>query len=359
MNPAESSWPILFGHLLELPVSTPPWLVASLGLILIYLVVILPSSVLIAYLDRKLGADFQARVGPNRSGPAGIFQPVADFLKLLQKDAVRRGNKEKIWLALQSMALYSTVAVLPLGSLCLLVDTDMSSFLPFWAALLVALGTLFLGFSQKTAAGWLGGVRVAAQAMAAAFPALVSILCAGVKVGGFRWSLFAKAQGAIPFFWTAFSNPFQFVAFVVFVISGLILLGIPPMDAPLSNPDLQGGISSRFFGRNLGLFQLGRFYSFFLWSVIAVVLFLGAWILPESLVNALNESQNFQALQILELLWLLGKTFGLMILVIWVARVNPRSRVDQITDFAWKILSPSAIGALVGASLWAAWSASG
>ena len=178
MNSLQSTLGI-WKQTLGLPGGTPEWLVASIGLFLIYAFVILPGGAVMSFIDRKFGADFQARVGPNRSGPAGILQPIADLLKLLQKQTVKTWNwREALWLAVHTMALYSTVAVIPLGSSAVLVNTDMSAFIPFWAALVLALGTMLLGFSLGTVNGWFGGVRIAAQALAGALPALVSILCA-------------------------------------------------------------------------------------------------------------------------------------------------------------------------------------
>ena len=258
-SPSIPLWRALFG--LE---SAPTWLAAILGLACTYWFVIIPSAAAISYLDRKLGADFQARVGPNRAGPAGMLQPLADFLKLLQKHAFRSLNwRESLWFSIHTMALYSTVAVLPLGSLALFVDTDMSAFIPFWAALVLAMGTMLLGLSQENVQGWLGGVRVAAQAVTGAFPALVALICVGVKVGGFRWSAIAGSQGFSPLSWTIFSDPFQCLAAAIFLVSGLVLLSIPPMDAGLSMADLHGGVASHLYGRRLVLFRLGRFYGFF------------------------------------------------------------------------------------------------
>ncbi len=340
-----------------LPVATPPWIIASLGLAAIYVLVIFPSGAVMAFIDRKLSADFQARVGPNRAGPNGMFQPLADLIKLLQKQRLHKWNwRESVWLGIHTMALYSTVAVIPLGSSAVLVNTDMSAFLPFWAALVLALGTMLLGFSQRSVTGWFGGVRVASQALAGALPALVCLICAGVHAGSFRWEAFARIQGASPLSWTAFSGfPFELVAFVVFVVSGLVLLGVPPMDGGLSTVDIHGGVASDLSGRRLTLFRLGRFYGFFLWCLISTVLFLGAWNLPFGVAEALREKGDYAFLEILELTWLLLKTFALMTLVILIARVNPRGRVDQTTDFAWRVLSPFALAALIGAGLWAGW----
>lgn len=343
---------------MSLPTGTPAWIVATIGIFLIYAIVILPSGAVMAFIDRKLSADFQARVGPNRAGPAGAFQPLADLLKLLQKEPAREWSwSETLWLGVHTMALYSTVAVVPLGSSAILVNTDMSAFLPFWSVLVLALGTMLLGFSQKTVNGWFGGVRLAAQTLAGAFPSLICLLCVGIRAGSFRWTDFALVQGGSPLHWSAFSNPFQFVAFIVFVASGLVILNVPPMDGGLSLADLNGGVSSDLSGRRLSLFRLGRFYGFFVWSVIAVVLFLGAWTLPFGLSDHFAGAGSYVLLELLELSWLLFKTFSLMMVLIWIARVTPRARVDQTTDFAWKVLSPFSLGALIGASFWAGWRA--
>ncbi len=358
-TPELHGWVVIIGNFLGLPEGTPGWILSMLGLALIYLVVILPSGAILSFLERKISADLQARVGPSRIGAAGFLQPAADLLKLLQKDDLHQDNwKETLWLTFHAMALYSTVAVIPLGSMVLMVDTDMSALIPFWSVLVLALGTILLGFSQKSVSGWFGGVRVAAQALVGSVPALVSLLCAGVYAGGFRWSGFAAAQSASPLGWTILARPpFNFIAFVIFVISGLIVLCAPPMDVALSGADTHGGVSSGLYGRKLPLFRMGRFYGFFLWSVICVVIFLGAWILPFEIGDSLRGSGHLELLQVLELVWLLAKTFVLMLLVSGVARVSPRGRVDQVTDFSWKVLSPVSLFALIGSCLWALWGA--
>jgi NADH-quinone oxidoreductase subunit H len=358
MMNSDNSWVVAWCNSLGFPQGMPEWIYALISLLCTYSFVVVPAATLISYFDRKLSADLQARVGPNRAGPGGLFQPLADLLKLLQKETRKEWSwRENLWLSVHTMALYSTLAVMPLGSVALLVDTEMSAFLPFWSALVLALGTMLLGLSQGSVPGWFGGIRVAAQTLAGSFPALVALLCAGVHAGSFRWSILAKSQGFSPWTWTCMSNPFQAIAFVVFVMSGLVLLAIPPLDGGLSMSDIHGGVSSHLYGRRLSLFKFGRFYGFFFWCVIAVVLFLGAWVIPYRISDGLRQSHALLILAIIELSWLLTKTFTLMLFIVWVARVNPRSRVDQITDFAWKVLSPFALASLVGSAIWAGWRA--
>ena len=318
-----------------------PSMKVLVSLLSIFFLIVLPSGAFLSYMSRKITADFQARMGPNRSGPIGILQPLADFLKLLQKEPQLESSwRENFWLGVHTMALYSTLAVMPLGSFALLVDTQMSAFLPFWSALVLSLGTMLLGLSQGSVPGWFGGIRVAAQSLAGSFPALIALLCAGLRAGSFKWSVLAQSQGFSPWTWTCLSNPFEMLALVIFVISGLVLLAVPPLDGGLSMSDIHGGVASHLSGRKLSLFRFGRFYSFFFWSLITVVLFLGAWCLPETLTSELKNRNLEKILSFLELAWLLSKTFLLMSIIVWVACANPRSRVDQITDFAWNVLSP-------------------
>ncbi len=329
-----------------------PFFVA-VALLMGFAFIVIPISACLSLFERKFAAGLQARVGPNRSGPAGLFQPLADLLKLLRKESRAVWTwRETAWLTLHTMALYSTFAVLPLGSAALLVDTDMSALLPFWSALVLALGTLLLGLDQGTIQGWLGGIRVAAQAIAGAFPAFVGLLCVGIRVGSFRWTEIAASQGAFPQNWGIFADPFQWIAFGAFLVGGLILMSVAPLDAALSISDIHGGVLSKLSGRKLSLFRLGRFYGFFLWTTITVVLFFGGWTLPGFLVSALGDESGRTLIHLLELGVLLVKTLFLMTVILWIAKVTPRPRVDQITDLSWKVLSPFALFALIGLAFW-------
>jgi NADH:ubiquinone oxidoreductase subunit H len=227
----------------------------------------------------------------------------------------------------------------------------MSALLPFWATLVLALGTMMLGLNQSSVPGWFGGVRIASQALSGAFPAMIALICAGLTCHTFRWSDLVAAQGFSPFRWNAFSQPFGFMAFLVFISSGLVIIGIPPLDGGASVQDIHGGVASHLFGRKLILFRLGRFYAFFLWALITTVLFMGGWSLPQGFPEAIGKD----LLPWVEFSVLLAKTLMVLVSVVLVARATPRLRSDQVTDFAWKVLSPLALVALSGSTLWLGW----
>jgi NADH-quinone oxidoreductase subunit H len=323
-------------------------------LVAVYCGILVPSAGIINYLNRKFTADLQGRVGPNRAGAAGFLQPIADFLKSLQKTAELRPltGWELVLFWIQSLALYATVAILPLGSMILSLDTDMGVLIVFWTAFTLALMSLFLGLERSSVPGWLSAVRVAVQAVTGAFPAVLALFCVGMEAKGLRWTQISDAQGAFPFSWMIFQNPFEWLAFFVFMVSGLILFSLAPMDTGLARADILGGFSSSLYGRRLSLFNFGRFYGFFLWSVIASVLFLGGWSIPQSLRQSLLDSGSSSGVFALELMVVIGKSYVLMLLVNLIVKANPKARVDQITDFSWRVLSPVALVATMGCALW-------
>ncbi len=352
------SWETAWEGIAGLSSEVPQGLVATIALACTFVFIVVPFAAAFSYLERKLCADLQARVGPNRAGYGGVLQPLADFLKLLQKSGrEKEGRGRTPWFIVHGMALYSTIAMLPFGSALMLLNTDMSAFLPFGALLVLALVTMLLGLNERTVSGWFGGVRVGSMALASAYPALVSILCAGVRAGGFEWSLLAESQAASPLHWAALTNPFEFVAFVVYMLSGMVLLGVPPFEGGMSVQDMRGGVYSHLHGRRLNLFRLGRFYSFFLWCAVAVVMFLGGWLLPATVSEPLKHSESWRTVQALELVVLLSKTLVLMLLASMLATVTPRTRADQTTDLALKVLGPASLVALVGTAFWVGWKA--
>ncbi|MCC7442224.1 MAG: NADH-quinone oxidoreductase subunit H [Bdellovibrionales bacterium] len=348
------SWREIWIHVLGLSPSAPEWLVAALVLVMVFVFAIFPFAALMSLLDRKLSADLQARVGPNRAGRWGVLQPLADLIKLLQKEPTEAmGWREGFWLGVLTLALYSTAAVLPLGSALVLVDTDSSALVVFWAVAVVAVCLMFLGYNQDTVPGWFSGTRLAAQALSGAFPSLLAVVCAGLWAGGFEWSRIVQSQGASPGAWAMVRNPFLLLAFAVFMGGGQVILSVPPLGSGYSISDIKGGVASGFHGRKIAFFRLGRFYGLFLWCIVATTCFCGGWNLPgfvEGLYGA--DKDGVVAQKLIEPVLAMSKASVLMICTTLFGKIMPTLRSDQVTDFAWRVLSPLALIALIGTAIW-------
>jgi NADH:ubiquinone oxidoreductase subunit H len=299
---------------------------------LAFISILIFTLVFYFFVSRKAIADLQARVGPNQFGPSGFFQPIADSLKLNQKrgDFNFRGDSAFWWILFHTF-LFSTLTILPLGSAFVVYDSKMSVLIPILLSGLLSMSMLLFGINQGTLFSVLSGLRRTSQSMAGLFPALVALLCAAFRSKGLSWTEMNGCQGFLPLFWTAFSGPFEFLAMIIFILSGLVIFSIYPMDVDRES-------ESTMSGRVLGLYYLAKQYCFFLWSLVTVVIFLGGWQLPEL----------FQGIALLELIYVLGKVFLLMLVIQVIAKANPVPRVDQVTDFSWKVLSPLSLGALIG-----------
>jgi NADH-quinone oxidoreductase subunit H len=354
MNESHEAWIQILG----LSDQAPGWLVSVLVFAVAYFAVSLPLTAVLVGLERKFAASVQARIGPNLTGPRGLLQSLADFLKLLQKQS-RPGwfAREDFWLVFVYASMFSLLAVLPLGSIWVVVDSEMSAFLPILVAVVLAFGTLMLGIEQGTVYGFFGGLRFAAGAVGATVPAIVSVLSVGLCVGGFDWKTIVSAQGVFPGSWNIAADPFQWLAFLVFFCVGPMLFGLQGLDASTSRVDLNRGVGARLHGIRLALFKIREVYGLFFWSVLAVVLFFGAWQLPEGLRQSLVQAQAWGWIGIIEFAVLALKSLVLVFIYLWISVANPRVRADQLTDFGWRVLSPVSLLSLLGSAFWLAWRA--
>jgi len=293
--------------------------------------------------ERKLIADLQARIGPTRSGAAGFFQGSLDLVKLLLKRDPREGRSpsEVLWILLQSGVLFGSIAALPWARNLLFFDSELSVAIPVFTGIAVAFTAVFLGLVQRTLAGWLAGVRVAAQSISAALPATICVIAAGARSGGLSWAHVVEQQGAWPYEWFALRTPFGFLLFWVFLLSGMMILGAAPFSAGYSHVNLQGGITFRQSGRARAFLGFMQFFGLFQWAMIAVALFVGGWNLPTEI----------GAVDLLQGTLMVAKTGVLMLLVTLAGRAMPMLRADIVTELVWRVLTPVALICLVGTVL--------
>jgi NADH-quinone oxidoreductase subunit H len=309
--------------------------------IVIFLVV-LQIAPLIVLLERKLLGRFQARIGPNRVGPRGAFQPLADVFKLISKEQFAPATSVPWMMAIAPVititTAVATLAILPFGPFNAwggdfgLYGIDVSIGLLYFFAFgsLAFYGLVLGGWASGSKFSFLGAMRSAAQLISYEVALGLSLLGVVMTTGSLSLVDIVESQGDI---WYVVP---QFAGFIIFMVAGFAETARIPFDLPEADAELVGGYNTEYGGMRFGSFFLGEYMEMLIVSGIAAVCFLGGWHGPGPIALAP--------------LWMLIKIFAGLVFFIWVRATLPRLRYDQLMSFGWKILLPLAtINALVTA----------
>lgn len=302
------------------------------------------------YAERKISADLQARMGPNRVGPYGILQFLADGVKMMTKEDVMPFTADKFLFYLAPMmaltGVFMTLAVLPWSSGFALADLNVGVFYLIAVSSLVGVSVFLGGYASNSKWSMLGGMRGASQIISYEIPVTISILAIVLLSGGMSFGVIASHQKGLPINWFIFHNPFAFIAFFVFFIGALAETNRAPFDLPEAESELVSGYHTEYTGMRFGFFALAEYIEVFVVCGVAAAMFLGGSNLP------VNVSFDIIPLQVLEVIIFMTKTLLLYYVVIWVRWTLPRLRVDQLMSICWKYLTPIAILNLVGCAVW-------
>jgi NADH-quinone oxidoreductase subunit H len=308
------------------------------------LLALLLGAAYLVLAERKLLARMQIRIGPNRAGPFGLLQPIADLIKMMTKeDVIPRGADRVIFRYAPAVAAATAMlifAVVPFGdSLILwgnripLVITDMN------VGLLAVLGLSSLGVYGVALGGWasnskyslMGAIRGVAQMISYELSLGLSLVPIVMMAGSFSLVDIVAAQTSYPFIFV------QPVSFAIFFVSAMAEIKRIPFDMPEAENELIAGYHTEYSGLRFGLFFLGEYVTLVTLGALTAVFFLGGWHGP-----------FFPGI-----LWLLIKIAVVAFLMIWIRGTLPRFRSDQLMDMGWKFLTPLALVNIVvtGAAL--------
>jgi NADH-quinone oxidoreductase subunit H len=305
---------------------TSPYPFAS---ILGILIVALSLSALLIWVERRLLALWQDRYGPNRVGPFGLLQVVADMIKIFTKEDWIPPFADKTVFIIAPAIIMVTVllsfAVLPIAPGIIVVDLNI--------ALLFFLGMSSLGVYSIVLAGWasgnkyslLGGLRAAAQMISYEVFMGISLMGVVLLAGSFSLTAIVEAQRNR---W--FVLP-QFLGFVLFLIAGMAEARRLPFDLPEAEAELVAGFHSEYSGMKFGMFFVGEYLGITLISSMITVLFFGGWMGP----------------WLPPLVWFLVKVFAFICFFILLRASLPRLRFDQLMSLGWKVMLPLALANLV------------
>ncbi|MEP0823722.1 MAG: NADH-quinone oxidoreductase subunit NuoH [Ignavibacterium sp.] len=331
--------------------------IIAVAKIVLTLITLLTLVVLTVYTERRVSAFVQDRVGPNRVGPKGLLQAVADVVKLLMKEDIvpKSANKPIHDLApmISIGVAMSTFAVIPIGSTMEIFGRQIDMMIAdVNIGILYVLALTSMGVYGITLAGWssnnkyslLGGLRSSAQLISYELSMGVSIIGVLLISGSLELDEIVGKQASslwagIPA-WNVFLQP---VAFVTFVVAAFAETNRLPFDLPEAEPELVGGYHTEYSGLKFGLFMLSEYVNMIVASAIIVTLFLGGYAFPWA--GQFGLSGNSLALA--EVLTFCVKTGLVMFFIIMIRWTLPRFRYDQLMRLGWKVMLPIALANLV------------
>jgi len=302
------------------------------------------------YAERKISADIQQRIGPNRVGPYGILQFLADGVKMITKEDVMPNTADKFLFYLAPMlaliGVFATLAVLPWSNGFMMADLNVGIFYLIAISSLVGVSVFLGGYASNSKWSMLGGMRGASQIISYEIPVTISILSITLLAGGMGFGTILSQQQGTPIHWYIFHNPFAFIAFFVYFIGALAETNRAPFDLPEAESELVSGYHTEYTGMRFGFFALAEYIEVFVVCGVGAALFLGGGNLP------FNVQFDIIPLQLFQVVIFMTKALILYYVVIWIRWTFPRLRVDQLMSICWKYLTPIAIFNLVGNAVW-------
>jgi NADH-quinone oxidoreductase subunit H len=339
---------ILFEHWLAgfLPVAWQP--AACVLLSVIAIIVVFPTLFALAvWMERKGLGRMQNRLGPNRVGPFGLLQPVADGIKSLTKEDIVPLSADAAVHFLAPLVLvvaaFMGFAVLPMGRNMVLVDLNAGLLFYFAMGAATELSVFMAGWSSRNKYSLLGAMRAVAQMVSYEVPLLLSSVVVVMISGSLSLTKIVDAQnhytGIFPN-WYVFT-PWGLAAFVIFVIAATAETNRSPFDLPEGESELVAGYFTEYSGFKFALFFLGEYVGMLSVAGLGATLFLGGWSAPFSFLGWVPSW-----------IWFFSKVMLGIFFFIWLRGTMPRLRQDQLMNFAWKFVLPMCLLNLLVAGLW-------
>jgi NADH-quinone oxidoreductase subunit H len=289
------------------------------------------AFLIFTYLERKIIARIQDRWGPNRAGPWGILNPIADMIKMFTKEDIIPDRADKIvhFLAPIFVAAPPFIAftVIPFGRGMIGRDLDIGILFVMAVTAPAAVAIMMAGWGSNNKYSLLGGMRAVAQLISYEVPMALSIMVIVMLTGSLSMQKIVEAQagpGGIGVGWFIFAFPVGPIAFFTYFISAVAETNRSPFDIPEAESEIVAGYHTEYTGMKFGLFQMGEYVTMFAQSSLLATLFFGGWqgpILPSYI-------------------WFFLKVSVFVFIFMWMRGTLPRLRVDELMGFAWKTLVP-------------------
>ncbi len=286
------------------------------------------SVLFLIWMERKVSAHIQSRLGPMHVGGwHGWAQTIADMVKLLFKEDIIPAKADKWVHRIAPIVVFvpSLMAflVIPFEKNLIGQDLNVGILLIFAFSSLAVLAIIMGGWASNNKYTLIGGIRSAAQMVSYEIPLVLSVLSVVMMVGSLKLNDIVEAQSRV---WFVFSQP---LAFMLYIIAGTAEVNRTPFDLPEAESEIVSGYNTEYSGLKYGFFMLSEFTNMLIVSLVAATVFMGGWLGPKWL-------------PLPGIIWLLLKTYLIVFVLMWVRWTFPRLRVDRLMDFGWKILIPLA-----------------
>jgi len=306
----------------------PLWaadLIMMLLTIACLIVFALITIMLINWLERKVIGRFQDRYGPNRVGPLGILQFVADAIKMFTKEDITPANADRLIFNLAPVMVvvptFLILAVLPFGRGMVAADLNIGFLYIVAISSLTTIAILLAGWGSRNKYSLLGGMRVVAQMISYEVPMVLSALGVIMLTGSLSLVSIVEGQSRVPFILL------QPLGFLIYFISAIAEVNRAPFDLPEAESELIAGYHTEYSGMKYAMFLLAEYINAFIVAAIAATLFLGGWQGPSLPPYA----------------WFFLKAYAIYFVLMWLRGTLPRLRIDQLMGLAWKFLVPLAL----------------
>lgn len=307
------------------------------GVLLLTLYAVL--ALILIYFERRICAAFQCRIGPNRVGKWGVFQSIADMIKILLKEIIPINHTDKFLFYLAPFfviaASFMTFGAIPFGNGLQTFDFNIGIFYLLAVSSLGVIGILLAGWSSNNKYSMIGAMRSGAQLISYELSAGLSLLTVVVLAGTLQLSEIVNNQANC---WYLFQGHVStIIAFFVYLIAGHAETNRGPFDLPEAESELTAGYHTEYSGIQFGFYYLAEYLNMFVIAAIATTVFLGGWMpLHITGLDGFNAIMDY----IPSPIWFFAKAFLLMFFSLWVRWTFPRLRIDQLLNLEWKYLLP-------------------
>jgi NADH-quinone oxidoreductase subunit H len=334
-------WIVGYAPAILQPILSP--LLAAIAILGVFAFLFAVTTVL----ERKGLGRIQNRYGPNRVGPFGLLQPIADGIKSLTKEDIVPQAADKVLHLLAPVVLvlaaFSLFAVLPIGRNMVLANLDAGVVFFFAVGSVTEITIFMAGWSSNNKYSLLGAMRAIAQMISYEVPLILASVTVIMATGSLSTVTIVEKQagytGIFPH-WFVFT-PWGFAGFILYMIAATAESNRSPFDLPEGESEIIAGYFVEYSGFKFALFFLGEYLGMFAISGLGITLFLGGWSAPLSFLTWVPSY-----------LWFFGKLLFLIVMFIWIRGTLPRLRMDQLMNFAWKFMLPMALINLITVGIW-------